>query len=673
MPTGKESVVEPSVRFLGDGAVLFINDDFSWSVGLNTNALVKVQFGDTKAIDDSTYGFSAMSVEKLSTGGYKLFVRSDADNKTIVEVFLDAQGQVSAESIKALSVAEMRSTEDRLGVDLDGNGGFGDGPVLIEGGAINLYMSADGAYQVGTSTSSLVNVTVSGQPLAKILPPGWELVEIIPVSGGGFEIFAQADSGDVYEAIFDASGAYASGEPLTTEKLAAKESSFGADLNGNKDLPAAAGWTSVLKDAAIKSAVDAALAASSGKMSYTQLVGLMNGIIDSHKSAGDTPITGNEVADLQALASRGKTIFAGESGKVEVTDYLSYVFSKMVDGSIANNFYTGGQATRTELGNLAAGSSVANLEKLVSKWLLGGDLPSPTAGGDAATGKASTTVAVYEKSAGTLFVDGITPGDVKQGALGDCFMVAALVTIADVRSSAIQAMIVDNGTVNGSRTWGVRMYDAEGKANWVTVNDMLPVGAAGSAQLVFGGNPTADLNGEIWVPLLEKAYAQANSLGILPRGEKSGLNAYWAVEGGFGDPMANVLGGGKVTAYLYANYNWENNPYVNPVVIDRNSPDSLKILQDALTVAVNSGKAIWIGSGQKTTDPSGNILLTGGHAFSAQDADPNSSTNSNVLVYNPWGIKSLPTPPENVGHLSPFPYTLAELIGFAEVDYWIAG
>jgi len=162
-------------------------------------------------------------------------------------------------------------------------------------------------------------------------------------------------------------------------------------------------------------------------------------------------------------------------------------------------------------------------------------------------------------------------------------------------------------------------------------------------------------------------------LNILPRSETIGLNAYWAVEGGFADPLANILGGGKVTGYMYQNYSWAGNPYVNEVVIDRNDPAALKKFEELLIEAINSNKPVWIGSGKKTADTYGNILLTGGHAFTAQDADKVSGTNATTNVFNPWGIKELPTPPENIGHLSPFPYTVAELIGFPELNFWILG
>lgn len=88
----------------------------------------------------------------------------------------------------------------------------------------------------------------------------------------------------------------------------------------------------------------------------------------------------------------------------------------------------------------------------------------------------------------------------------------------------------------------MRFFDADGQANWVTVNDQLPVAEAGAAHAGVRqqrhGIGIADT--ELWVPLDEKAYAQANSLKFLPTA-KSGVNAYYAVEGGQGDPIAQIL------------------------------------------------------------------------------------------------------------------------------------
>ena len=667
-----EKINEPKVRYMGDNVVLFINSDGSWSIGSNTNKLVKVNLGDIKSITDATFGFSAMAAMANPSGGYTLYVRSDLDKSVCVSVSVDAKGAVSAESIGILTNAQEFAIEDLLSIDLDGSGGLGDDLEVILGGDCNLYQNPDGTYTFGASTVNRKNFVINGLPLSdSILPVGWSLVELIDLPTG-FDLYADSGTGSLFKASFDLNGNFVGGILLTEEGLTAEEKISGIDLNNDKNLSASSGWTSVLKDVTFKAAVEGTLS-SSGNLGYEDLVSLMNGLIERHKANNNSPISSNEFDDLKALASRGKSLFADKLGSVNEADYLSYIFSAMVDGSVANAFYTGGQTTRAPLGNLAPNSTIANFEKLVSKWLLGGDLPTPSAGGDSATGKASTTIGVYTKTTGSLYLNGVTPDDVKQGAIGDCFMVAALVTVADVKPGAISEMIISNGTNSktGIQTWGVRLYDDKGKAHWVTVNDMLPVAESGSTSLIFGANPSRDLNGEIWVPLLEKAYAQANTLKILPRGETIGLNAYWAVEGGFGDPLSNILGGGKVTAYMYENYSWADNPYVNPVVIDRNNPAALKNLEDTLIAAINSGKPIWIGSGKTTQDAYGNILLTGGHAFTAQDADKANGTNASTNVFNPWGISQLSTPPENIGHLSPFPYTVAQLIGFPELDFWI--
>lgn len=680
MSSSKPEVLEAYSRYIGT-AELFINTDASWSIGPNTMSLVQVYFGDIAKINDDTFGFSAVAVESSGTG-YTLYVRSDADGATIVQVKIDAAGAVDAASITVLGADQLYGAENSTGKDLNNSGGLGAEPVCVEGGATNLYKSATGNYQLGPDAAHLTSMTLGGQPLNdKILPAGWKIVETLP-NATGFEVFAKAPTGDVYDATFSADGAYTGGAILGATELAAKETAAGVDINGDNSLPAAAGWTSVLKNALIKEKVDAAVAAD-GHITYAKLVSVMDSVIQAHKAAGDSPITADEVADLQALAGRGKALFATATGSGgDAGDYLAYVFSKMVESSPANDFYTGGQTKPVDLGNLAANVPLGTLEKLVDKWLLGGDLPTPTAGGDTATGKAATTVAVYTKVTGTLVVDGVTPNDIKQGAFGDCYLVATLSSVADVKPSAITSMIVDNGEVNGTHTWGVRFFDANGQANWVTVNDQLPVAEAGATTLVFASSGTAGnstTNTELWVPLIEKAYAQANSLKFLPTAEKSGVNAYYAVEGGQGDPIAQILGGGKVTAYSFrTGVGFGDNPFIEAQYVDPSNADALAAFTATFKAALNGGKAIWIGADNPTTDSFGNKLLVGSHAFAATDHDKADPNNLTIDIWNPWGVSPLPSPPGPVqggaDYLSPFGnYDLAALIGVPGIDIMIGG
>lgn len=695
MSASLEQVLEPHSRHIGS-AQLFINADASWSVGPSTNALVKVRLGEFKTINDDTFGFSAVAVESNGHGGYRLFVRSDAQNDTLVEVSVSATGEVDPASVAVLTKTQMYALEDQYHIDLNDNGGFGNGSVLLEGGAVNLYMDADGAYQLGAPGSTPTTLTIGGQALTdELLPLDWWIVDQMPADNG-WTVFAEAPNGAIYAADFAPDGQYTGGRVLSDAELEEFENAQGLDIDDDGDLAAPAGWTRVIQDPAIRAWIDAALGSTagvlalpsqrqpleattaSGTMSYTEVVALCKNLIQSHKDAGATPITAEEVSSLQALAARGKAAFAAEGNADE---YLAYVFSKMVGNSEANRFYTGGQAQRSELGGLTAGTTVAQFEKLVDKWLLGGDLPNSATGGDTATGNAQAARPIYSKSTGSLYVDGVALADVNQGSAGDCYLIAVLGATAGTQPQMIQSMVVENPAIDGTRSWGVRFFDAQGKAHWVTVNDMLPTRQDddGAIKLSYAGSSAKDLNGEIWVPLIEKAYAQANMLGILPRAETSGQNSYMAVEGGQGDPLAQLMAG-RVTMYSVTSDPEQagasplaGNAFVTMNAVNGSDAAAVATLEGTLKAVINSGKPVWIGVTTAVKDSFGNQLLVGSHAHYAVDAAPADPDNNTVLVYNPWGLQALPQPPGPTPNefISPAPYTLTELIGIPGLDFGV--
>ena len=109
----------------------------------------------------------------------------------------------------------------------------------------------------------------------------------------------------------------------------------------------------------------------------------------------------------------------------------------------------------------------------------------------------------YEWVKGQLFVGGVSKDDVVQGMIGNCYMVAAFASVAAQSPKAIQEAIKDNG----DGTYTVRFFQpsygtgAPTPVN-VTVDGQLPTRWGG---LNYGkGKDRA----ELWVPLLEKAYAQ---------------------------------------------------------------------------------------------------------------------------------------------------------------------
>jgi len=105
-----------------------------------------------------------------------------------------------------------------------------------------------------------------------------------------------------------------------------------------------------------------------------------------------------------------------------------------------------------------------------------------------------------------LYVDGVNYDDVLQGSIGDCFFVSSLSAVAYSNPQAIKDAIKDNG----DGTYTVRFYkrDYSGKlsAQYVTVDDDLPSSYAGARPKYAKARDGK----EIWVSILEKAYAGMN-------------------------------------------------------------------------------------------------------------------------------------------------------------------
>ena len=292
-------------------------------------------------------------------------------------------------------------------------------------------------------------------------------------------------------------------------------------------------------------------------------------------------------------------------------DYVRVLAADVVDGNPANGSYQG-----QPLGNLAAGSTTAQLNTLVGKWFLGTDVP------------AATICGPYALVNGTLFGSG-GPAytDVQQGALGDCYFLSALGAIARSSPTAIENMIIPNG----DGTYTVRFYAGAqsytpnsdgsytesfvgtGTADYVTVNSMLPTN--GANQLVFDGyGNSIYANNTLWLPLIEKAYAQWNQTGREWRDlPDTGLNNYSNMNGGWmSDVSVQVLGQSSIDY----------------------SPTQSDAMQ-SIIAALAANKAVTAGTiGSTAGDDSLPNGLYGSHAYDVTAYDANSGT---FTLFNPWG------------------------------------
>lgn len=138
--------------------------------------------------------------------------------------------------------------------------------------------------------------------------------------------------------------------------------------------------------------------------------------------------------------------------------------------------------------------------------IVGIDLPDPKMHKDEMNAD-GTPKFKLERFTGPLFVNEPTPGDVRQGAIGNCYFPAALAAVAHTNPAAVKDMIKQNP--DGS--YSVRFYENGNKSRpvEVKVDGDLYVRSFGGP--IYGGSlggPTTKDQMELWYPLIEKAYAQ---------------------------------------------------------------------------------------------------------------------------------------------------------------------
>ncbi len=237
-------------------------------------------------------------------------------------------------------------------------------------------------------------------------------------------------------------------------------------------------------------------------------------------------------------------------------------------------------------------------------------------GGDAASERHAQRERRYEQVEGEPVVDGVSPDDISQGQIGDCWYIASLMAVAQANPSVIEGAIQDNG--NG--TYTVRLYK-DGSPVYVTVT---------SDQVVEGDQSQPSFarstdSRELWPSIMEKALAAYEG-------------SYGAIEGGWTRDGMSVLTGNK-SSEMGGDYTAAD-----------------------MREKLDSGHAIGLGSKAKpddsirpeeypdplyrpgATDSRGNKLpdrLHYNHAYYVQSVDlgdPNDPSDDTVTIVNPWGV-----------------------------------
>ena len=290
-------------------------------------------------------------------------------------------------------------------------------------------------------------------------------------------------------------------------------------------------------------------------------------------------VTAVALGDLQAMA--------GYSALYSGVAYVQNLLAKVALGNPANAHYQG-----EPLDNLAAGDSADHLEKLVDKWFLGLDHPDSTVDNE---------TYVYAEAKASLFPYAPVYTDVRQGYVGDCYLMGGLAEIAMHDRSAIRNMFI----VNGDGTYTVRFYNGR-QADYVTVDSDVP---ADQGKYVFAnqGQLLTDTTIALWAPLAEKAYAEINEEGWL---RTNGSNSYASLDMGCPNDVYTEVTGLAAVGNLNLNKPANFTQFVN---------------------AYRAGDLQWFISNDAPPSP----LIGKTHVYAVVSYD--ASTRS-VLVYNPWGI-----------------------------------
>lgn len=284
---------------------------------------------------------------------------------------------------------------------------------------------------------------------------------------------------------------------------------------------------------------------------------------------------------MDGQVSRGEMIALFQSstdgGSVNATELAD--LRKIVAGSVM-----AGDVKCLANNLIASRPTAANMAPLIDKWFLGKDRPS-------IGGYANVS---YQQVSGSLFVNGAGSSDIKQGQVGDCYLLAGLGALADKNNAAVSSMFRDN--MDG--TWNVRFYRLDGTKyveDWVSVDRYLPTNSAGYPVFQGFGGAASDPRNELWAALAEKAYAQ------WARG-----GSYQGLSGGWSDMVFSQVTGSQASGY-----------------------SDMGLVDTTLANAVKNGNPVVI---YRYMD----AARTQAHAYYVQ-----SCANGTFYLKNPWGMADL--------------------------------
>jgi hypothetical protein len=228
------------------------------------------------------------------------------------------------------------------------------------------------------------------------------------------------------------------------------------------------------------------------------------------------------------------------------------------------------------------------------------------------------TTAIEDFEHGVAFLQGagdahaVDPNDVKQGSLGNCFFIAAMIAVARANPQAIQDLIRSNADGTFTVTLFIRPTAADRpKAVRIRVDAQLPVRRAG-VPLYAGVGDANDESVELWPALIEKALAQLKG-------------SYDAISGG------NI---GQDFVFRGATELLTGKPEGRHPVAGLTEDEALMLISRAL----EQGKPVVAGTRQLDDEAENRaataVNVYGNHAYAPVSVDLARRT---ISLTNPWG------------------------------------
>jgi type VI secretion system secreted protein VgrG len=207
---------------------------------------------------------------------------------------------------------------------------------------------------------------------------------------------------------------------------------------------------------------------------------------------------------------------------------------------------------------------------------------------------------------GVPFIDGADAADVAQGSIGDCYLAAAMASVAHAQPELVQDMVRE--TMEGKVQFAFEGGDAP-----VTVDKAVPM--QGSKPLYTKSTKA----GQTWPQLMQKAYAE--EYGKLKPG-KSGYTGMGS--GGFaGEAMERIAGG--------TSHYSQPSSMSDAALLDRLSKASEKptVASSLSPPKETTATNVWTDNG-----------IRKGHAYSVLGTKKGPAGEDLVMVRNPWASKT---------------------------------